>query len=86
MTGFVIGVVIGFLGHYTKRPIERRFGNGWSDLAKHALGIALVYPVFVLIALWLGMTKSEFKRLTSSYWLAALSVGAGVGLGYTFEE
>jgi hypothetical protein len=86
MIGGIIGVVIGFLGHYTKRPIERRFGNGWSSLCKYSVGVGLLYFPFVLFQLWLGMTKEEFKRSTVSFWLAALSVGAGVGLGYTFEK
>lgn len=86
MMGLVLGILLGFGGHYTKRPIERRFGSGWSDLAKYALGIVLVFPVIVVIGVWLGMTQQEFRRFVSSYWLGALSVGAGVGLGYTLDK
>ena len=85
MIGAVVGVVIGYLGHYTKKPIEKRFGNGWADLCKHTLGIAMLYPVLVIIGAWVGMGKCQIKKMTVAYWLAALSVGAGVGLGYTFE-
>jgi len=84
--GGVLGVVIGFLGHYTKAPIERRFGNGWADLCKHAFGVAMLYPVLVIVGAWVGMDKDEIKKLTLAYWLSALSVGMGVGLGYTFEK
>ena len=81
-----IVLVIGFLGHYTKNPIERRFGNGWSDLAKHAFGVGLLYPAVWLIGRRIGMRRDELQMLTIAYWLGALGVGAGVGLGYTFER
>ena len=86
MIGGILGVIIGFLGHYTKAPIERRFGNGWSDLCREALGIGMMYPIVVIIGCWVGMSREDVKKLTLAYWLSALSVGMGVGLGYTFEH
>lgn len=86
MIGGLLGIVIGFLGHYTKVPIEKRFGNGWADLAKHSLGVGMLFVPLVIAARWVGMDKENIKKLTISYWLSALAVGCGVGLGYTFEK
>ena len=82
----VLAIAIGFLGHQTKHPIERRFGHGWSDLAKHAFGVGILYPVVWMIGRRIGMSRDELQRMTIAYWLGALGVGVGVGVGYTFEK
>lgn len=81
------GILLGMIGHETNALIEswENTPTPWQRLARYAIGVLLVFPVFLVMKRQLT-SKNEIERDSVAYMMANLSVGVGVVAGYVADS
>ncbi len=83
---FLAGIIWGLLMHQTS-SVTQKMPKGWEILSGTTFGVVATYPI---VSLWGKLFsplsgKKPFSWLVASYFLAFMSVGFGVGLGWVID-
>lgn len=84
----IILVLLGYVGHSTKRYTETLVtpsSDGFARLTEHVIGTVMLYIAFLVT--WRKHGRpATFSGVTTSFAEAALEVGIGDALAYAAED
>lgn len=100
LSPILLATLTGTAGHFTHPFIEKKFGNGWRQMASHTLGVSITAPFFYWFCRVLGVgefaenltplerIKEEGRQrqlVMLAFFAAFFCVGIGTLIGWTLE-
>ncbi len=82
---YMCSAVLGYIGHQFRDWIDRRFGNGYSQLVCYGVGVLLAFPISLHLFKKLGK-KEDSDRFTSAFFGGFGPLGLGVLIGWIFDK